>query len=90
MTFTIFRRVTQPNVMCAVPSNEPVPGFVCAPDWEYVTTSMPDRPRPEGFNDGLARFSTELQGYYLFHELWQAEWQRPSEVAQNVLSLSLH
>jgi hypothetical protein len=55
-----------PDLYCAVPEHKPVPPFVQDPTWEFAGTTTPDAPRPPGFDETVARFASQFQGFYTF------------------------
>jgi hypothetical protein len=68
MTYTVFRNSRLPDFYCAVPQGRPVPPFVREPVWAYECITTPDKPRPRGFSDEVARFACTFQGFYTFRE----------------------
>ena len=64
--FNLFRHKLKPNLVCAVPEDCPVPGFLDPSTWEYVCTLRePTTPLP-GFNRPAAEASIGFHGFYLF------------------------
>lgn len=66
MIYALFRQGGLFDLYCAVPHDQPVPSFVCAPVWEFVGTSTPDMLRPDGFHEEAARFACQFQGFYTY------------------------
>ena len=65
-TFNLFRRKRETGLVCAVPEDCPVPGFLDPSTWEYVCTLRePTTPLP-GFNRPAAEASIGFHGFYLF------------------------
>ena len=62
----LFRHKLTSNLLCAVPEDYPVPGFLDASTWEFAgkmserSTALPD------FNDKAAQVSVRFNGFYLF------------------------
>lgn len=62
----LFRHKLTSNLLCAVPEDYPVPGFLDASTWEFAgkmserSTTLPD------FNDKAAQASIRHNGFYLF------------------------
>ncbi len=73
MTYTLFRHHRRSDLYCAIPQDRPVPTFVRAPEWDYAGTTNPDRPRPDGFDEDVARFACEFQGYYTYRTQFMLE-----------------
>ena len=61
----LFRHKLTSNLLCAVPEDYPVPGFLDASTWEFAgkmserSTALPD------FNDKAAKASVRFNGFYL-------------------------
>jgi hypothetical protein len=49
VVLNLFRRRQQPDLFCAVPTNQYVPMFLSDGTWTYVSSLDPDQPRPNGF-----------------------------------------
>ena len=65
-TFNLFRRKRETDLVCAVPEDCPVPGFLDPSTWEYFgTLREPTTPLP-GFNRRAAEASIRFNGFYLF------------------------
>jgi hypothetical protein len=63
--YNLFRRRSEPDLVCAVPEDRAVPQFVTAGDWEFggktSGTPMGD------FDLQAARASVRFNGFYLYH-----------------------
>ena len=68
MAYALFRRRNMPDFYCAVPEDKPTPPFITELAWEFMGESEPHQPRPRGFNEDVARFAANFQGYYTFRE----------------------
>ncbi|KAA2238159.1 adenylosuccinate synthetase [Salinarimonas soli] len=63
--YNLFRRRSEPDLVCAVPEDRTVPEFVTASDWEFggKTTGAP----MGDFDLQAARASVRFNGFYLYH-----------------------
>lgn len=54
------------EILCAVPEDRPVPGFLKAQAWDFG--GKLDRPRAilRGFDEHAAEIGVHLNGFYLF------------------------
>jgi hypothetical protein len=62
----LFHRINKPDLCCAAPHDAPMPAFLRKPGWEFVEVFDENSP-PSGFNADAARYSVQLQGFYVFH-----------------------
>jgi hypothetical protein len=64
--YNLFRRRQEPDVLCAVPEDRPVPSFINANGWEFAGKADEPATLPLGFNQKAARVSVRCHGFYLF------------------------
>ena len=76
MIYTVFRNSRRPSFYCAVPEDRPVPSFVREPTWSYECTTTPDEPLPRGFDEEVAHYASNLQGFYTFRARAILGWLR--------------
>jgi hypothetical protein len=67
VVLNLFQRRKQPDLFCAVPTNQYVPMFLSDGTWTYVSTLDPEQPRPKGFCPLQAREYCRSDGYYVFY-----------------------
>jgi hypothetical protein len=65
-TYNLFRNRQRPELLCAVPENRPVPGFVVPGDWRFERALRPSDMGPPGFEDRAAQVGVRFNGFYLF------------------------
>ena len=65
-TYNLFRNKPRPEILCAVPEDHPVPGFLGPEEWVFEQALRPSDPPPPGFNDRAACTGARLNGLYLF------------------------
>jgi hypothetical protein len=68
-TYNLFRNRQRPQLVCAVPEDRPVPGFVLAEGWLFDRALHPFDAPPRGFHARAASMGVRLSGFYLFHIL---------------------
>jgi hypothetical protein len=68
-TYNLFRNRQRPQLICAVPEDRPVPGFVLAEDWRFDGPLRPSDVPPRGFHARAASAGIRFNGFYLFHLL---------------------
>jgi hypothetical protein len=73
VTYNLFRQGRDPAVVCAVPNDKPVPGFIRGPAWVFDTTIALDSDPADGFDPRLAQTATNANGFYLFVASGRAE-----------------
>jgi hypothetical protein len=67
MTYNLFRHERLTNLYCAVSQHKPIPEFIRSPTWTFAGVSTPNQPRPKGFDEEVARFTTNFQGFYTYY-----------------------
>jgi hypothetical protein len=67
VVLNLFQRRQQPDLFCAVPTNQYVPMFLSDGTWTYVSSLDPEQPRPKGFCPLQAREYCRADGYYVFY-----------------------
>jgi len=65
--YNLFRSKGLPEILCAVPEDRPVPGFIDATQWEFHRPLRCPDHRPLGFLESAARTGVRLNGFYLFY-----------------------
>jgi hypothetical protein len=65
-TYNLFRNRQRPELLCAVPEDRPVPGFVVPGDWRFERALRPSDMGPPGFEDRAAQAGVRFNGFYLF------------------------
>jgi hypothetical protein len=63
--YNLFRRTAEPDILCAVPEDKPVPAFVAAPAWEYGGNI--NRASATGFRTRAVSSAIRFDGFYLLH-----------------------
>jgi hypothetical protein len=66
--YNLFRNRAGSALVCAVPEECSVPGFLTAPDWEFGGRVEPERRVPVGFDPRAAATGVYFNGFYLFEE----------------------
>jgi hypothetical protein len=76
-TYHLFRNRQRPQLICAVATERPLPGFLLPEQWLCEGLLGPSDPAPSGFREHAAVTGIRLNGFYLFqglrtmHELGQ-------------------
>jgi hypothetical protein len=65
-TYNLFGNDDRPDLLCAVPLDRPVPGFIRREQWSFKGTLHPSDAQPPGFRPRAARAGTLLNGFYVF------------------------
>ena len=65
-SYSLFENIDRPELLCAVPLDRPVPGFIQQEQWVFKGTLHPSDPPPLGFRPHAAQSGTLLNGFYLF------------------------
>ncbi|MGY2047159.1 hypothetical protein [Methylobacterium sp. JK268] len=63
--YNLFCNAHKGDLYCAVPEWLPVPGFIRAPGWTFVS-EISEAAAPQGFLPAVARQGARWNGYYLF------------------------
>ncbi len=63
--YNLFRRRSEPELLCAVPEDRAIPTFLSGEDWEFGGKSSGSA-MPE-FDLQAARASVRFNGFYLYH-----------------------
>ena len=66
-TYNLFRRSGYDSLVCAVPIDRPVPGFLAGQEWLFVRSLDPFDALPRGFSAKAASEAARFNGFYLFH-----------------------
>jgi hypothetical protein len=64
--YNLFRNKQRPALLCAVPEDRPVPGFLDPEQWAFECVLRPWDARPPGFHDRAAYAGVRFNGFYLF------------------------
>jgi hypothetical protein len=62
--YNLFRSRLEPDLVCAVPEDRPVPTFIKAPNWTYAGRT--DAVAQGAFDPEMARTAVRSNGFYLF------------------------
>lgn len=67
--YNLFRRRSEPEMLCAVPEDRAVPAFLSGDDWEFRGKSAegPVETPLGAFDLHAARASVRFNGFYLYH-----------------------
>ncbi|MCF4126739.1 hypothetical protein [Methylobacterium sp. SyP6R] len=76
-TYNLFRRREEPDLVCAVPNDFPVPAFVTGEAWTYAGSIEAPSEAPPGFSAEIAERGAETSGFHLFHQLPAAAPREP-------------
>ena len=68
-TYNLFRRRAEPDLICAVPNDFPVPAFLAGSAWTYAGSLAAASAGPPGFRAEIAEHGAETCGFHLFHQL---------------------
>lgn len=68
-TYNLFCRSGCDSLVCAVPLDRPVPGFLAGQEWLFVRSLHPSDPLPPGFSAKAASEAARFNGFYLFYLL---------------------
>jgi hypothetical protein len=64
--YNLFRRREETGVVCAVPEDRAVPGFLQGQAWEFAGKVDGRLPPPIGFDRRAASSGVRFNGFYLF------------------------
>ncbi|GEP07332.1 hypothetical protein [Methylobacterium oxalidis] len=64
--YNLFRHSEKDELICAIPEDAPVLGFVRAPRWIFAGRIDTARSNPPPFDRSAAQESIKYNGYYLF------------------------
>jgi hypothetical protein len=80
--YNLFRNRQQPELLCAVPEDRPVPGFLRSEQWTYERPLRSLRDRPAGFDGKGASAGVRFNGFYLFQTtVTRRQTSAPSDLA---------
>ncbi|WP_052002777.1 hypothetical protein [Microvirga sp. BSC39] len=68
-TYHLFRNRQRPQLICAVATEHPLPGFLLPEQWLCEGSLGPSDPAPPGFREHAAVTGIRLNGFYLFQRL---------------------
>jgi hypothetical protein len=66
-TYNLFRRSGFESLVCAVPVDRPVPGFLSGRGWLFDRALHPFDRLPLGFHMKAAPEAVRINGFYIFH-----------------------
>jgi hypothetical protein len=64
--YNLFRNRQQPELLCAVPEDRPVPSFIGPEQWTYERPLRSSDVKPAGFHGRAADAGARFNGFYLF------------------------
>jgi hypothetical protein len=64
--YNLFRNKQRPKLVCAVPEDRPVPGFIVPEAWLFERILRSQDAAPSGFHDRAAHAGVRYNGFYLF------------------------
>ena len=64
--FNLFRHKLKPDLVCAVPEDYPVPGFIDGTTWAFAGKISEPTTIPLGFESKAAEVGVRFNGFYLF------------------------
>jgi hypothetical protein len=64
--YNLFRHRSKQELVCAVPEDRAVPGFIAEEAWEFDRKLAGTEAAPMGFNTSAATASVRFNGFYLF------------------------
>jgi hypothetical protein len=80
--YNLFRNRQQPEILCAVPEDRPLPGFLRSEHWTYERPLRSRDVRPSGFHARAAYAGVRFNGFYLFQNtVTGRQASAPSELA---------
>ena len=65
--YNLFRRSAEPDILCAVPEDKPVPPFLVAPAWQYGGHINRDPAAVPDFRTRAVSSAIRFNGFYLLH-----------------------
>ncbi|WP_230532405.1 hypothetical protein [Microvirga roseola] len=65
--YNLFRNKQRPDLLCAVPEDYPVPGFIIEEEWVFERALRPSDAAPPGFHARAASAGVRFIGFYLFY-----------------------
>ncbi len=68
-TYRLFRNQQRPQLICAVATERPLPGFLLPKQWLLEGSLGPSDPAPPGFREHAAVTGIRFNGFYLFQRL---------------------
>jgi hypothetical protein len=68
-SYKLFRNRLRPKLLCAVPADRSVPGFLGPEQWSFEQVLDRSEAALPGFRDRAASAGVRLNGFYLFQAL---------------------
>jgi hypothetical protein len=65
-SYNVFQRRQEPDLLCAVPEDRPVPSFIQGEGWTFGGTLHAATPTSTGFKEHAARSGCDWLGFYVF------------------------
>jgi hypothetical protein len=66
--YNLFRRVTQPQICCAVPQTEPLPLFLSGRAWVFGGVADETDLLNCGIREDIPDWNNYRYGFYVFHD----------------------
>lgn len=66
-SYNLFRNLRCASLVCAVPLDRPVPGFLSGHEWLFAGLLDPSDRLPSGFRVNAASQAVRRHGFHLFH-----------------------
>ena len=80
--YNLFRNRQKPDLLCAVPEDRPLPGFLRWEQWTYERPLRSPDARPSGFHPRAASAGVRFNGFYLFQSTaTERRTSAPSDLA---------
>ena len=70
--YNLFRHRGNQDLVCAVPEDHAVPGFIAGSAWDFDRKLMESATAPIGFDTRVAANGVRLNGFYLFRSLGES------------------
>jgi hypothetical protein len=64
--YNLFRNKRHPAIICAVPEDRTVPGFITGKAWSFGGKVADRAQQPPGFDQAAAQVAVRFNGFYLF------------------------
>jgi hypothetical protein len=88
-TYNLFRNKPRPELLCAVPEDHPVPGFIGPEAWSFERILRRQDVAPSGFHERAARAGIRYNGFYLF-QVTALEWATEKPVNRRGAAKNAH
>lgn len=64
--YNLFKNKQRSEILCAVPEDHPIPGFLGPEQWTFDRPLRPLDMLPPGFHERAAQTGVRFNGFYLF------------------------